>query len=114
MFKALSNVLGAARDKAVEATARSFINRKIEQFGNVTRLEIDSRQKTVLLEIVLKGEVSPIGVHITRYELSEKDGETYITILQLDASREWLSAAANQYLIGRPVKIPEAVKVALS
>ncbi len=113
MIRLLSNALGAARDKAVEVAARAFINRKIEQFGNVTRLEIDPKQKTVFLEAALNGETSPVTIRILRYELTEKDGESYVTVQQVDTSREWLTAATNQYAIGRPFKIPSAVKSAL-
>ncbi|HYG35756.1 MAG TPA: hypothetical protein VEC99_13280 [Clostridia bacterium] len=113
MLKSLRNTLGTAKDKAVEASAKAFINRKIENFGTVSQLQLDSKQKTAALEVILKGEASPILVKIASYELIERGSEVFIRIHRIEASREWMMAAANQYLVGREFKVPDKVKFAL-
>lgn len=106
MFGALSNALGSARDRAVEAAARSYIARKIEKFGELRKLEIDSRQKRLAMEVALKGEVSPVSLQVDRYEIVQRDGESHIILRQARASREWITAALEEHVLGREFKLP--------
>lgn len=108
MFGALSNAFGNARDRTVEAAARGYISRKIEKFGELTKLEINSREKTLAFEVALKGEVSPVSVQIDRYEVVQRNGESFIIVRQAKASREWISAAIQEHVIGQEFKLPSA------
>ncbi len=113
MFGALGKAFGAAKDKAFEASGKAFLNRKIESFGTVTRLQIDSARKTVLLEVELKGEISPITIQVHEYELRQRNGESFVLLKRVDASREWMGIALNQYLVGQEIKIPNGLKLGL-
>ena len=113
MFESIKNTLGAAKDRAVQASARAFINGKVERFGTVTRLDIDSRQKKISLEILLKGETTPIRVDIDSYEVTKSAEGTWLTIRSARASREWTDAVLKEFVIGAPQKVPDSVKFAL-
>jgi len=108
MFEALANALGNARDRAVEAAARSYLTQKIEKFGELRKLEIDSRQKRLALEVALKGETSPVSIRVEKYEIVQRNGDTHIILRQATASREWITAAIEEHLLGREVKLPAA------
>ncbi len=109
MFGPLGKALGAAKDKAFETSAKAILNSKIGNFGRVTRLQIDSTRKTLVLEVELKGEVAPISIQVHRYDVVERGGETFVRVEQVDASREWIGLALNQYLVGQEFKIPGSV-----
>jgi hypothetical protein len=113
MFDSLADGLTAYKAGALEATAKALINQKIEKFGAVTRLQIDSKRKTVLAELALKGEAAPIQFDVDAYEVTEQDGECYLTIRKIRASREWLDALLQEVVIGRPWKIPGIAKMVL-
>ncbi len=113
MLDKLGSAFSAMKNAAVENAARNFFNRYVENFGSVTRIEIDTQQKKLAGELSLKGEPGPVTLSVGRYELSESGGETWITLYDCGASREWVAGALKQYLEGRRIRIPSALKLAL-
>jgi hypothetical protein len=113
MLDKLKNALASARDKVVEQAALGFANGYLEQFGAITRLEINSREKTLSAELALKGETSTIAISAGRYEITSIGEETFIAFYDCRASREWLTVALKQYLEGKPLKIPAKLKLVL-
>jgi hypothetical protein len=109
MFDSIGKILGAAKDKALETSARAFLNREIATFGTVTDLTVDTRLRKASLTAELRGESVPIRIEIGSYDLLEQNGRTCIRIQELTASREWLKVAMEQYLIGRPLPLPAKV-----
>ncbi len=113
MFESIFTSLGAAKAKAVEAGARAFLDQKIGKFGSVTQLQIDPERRIIHLAVMLKGEVAPVEVRLLGYDVAQRDDGTYFSVQRVEASREWLSAAANEYLVGKSFKVPEAFKFAV-
>ncbi len=113
MLSSIANALGAARDRAVEAAARGFISQKIQRFGELKRLELDTRQKRMELEVALKGEVSPVNLTIDGYEVVRRGSEAYLVVRQVRASREWIALAAEEYAVGQEFKLPASAAAVL-
>ena len=113
MLESLLKSLAVAKGKAVEAAARAYLNRRFEHYGSVTALEIDARNKTIRVELALKGETVPIVVSAGRYELIEESGAARILFHELNASREWIRVALNEAVAGRAFPIPAAVLLVL-
>ena len=93
--------------------AKAIINQKIELYGAMTRLEIDSTNKTIRLSLELKGEPAPIEIEVGAYSLEELDGKILLSIHNITTSREWLTGLANEYLINRRIPVPKAAAIAL-
>ncbi|HJT82693.1 MAG TPA: hypothetical protein VJ719_15965, partial [Chthoniobacterales bacterium] len=53
----------------------------------------------------LLGENEPLDIHVTEYQL-HTGPRPRITIERARASREWLNAALQQFVIGRTFPIP--------
>jgi uncharacterized Fe-S cluster-containing MiaB family protein len=113
MLKIFTNALSVLQDRAIEASAKSLINQKIEGIGRVTEIQIDSKQKTISAQVALKGETVPISINIGAYELVQENGVTCISFKGFTASREWISALLNRYLTGHKLQVPNAVGMAL-
>lgn len=109
MFDSIGKILGTAKDKALEASARAFLNHKAAGFGTVTALTVDTRLRKASLTAELKGESVPTSVEIGSYEVLEQNGKTYIRVLEITASREWLKVVLEQYLVGRLVPLPPSL-----
>jgi hypothetical protein len=109
MFDSIGKMLGTVKDKALEASARAFLNNKFAEFGNVTFLAVDTRLRKASLTAELKGESAPISVEIGSYEIVELNGQMCIRVLKVSASREWLALAMKRYLVGRLVPLPPSV-----
>lgn len=87
-------------------TARVAINAKLRSIGEMTELCIDTNNKRVRARLELLGEKEPIDVEILRYSLKEKGETTYITIEEATSSREWVTAALREFVVGQDLPIP--------
>jgi hypothetical protein len=113
MLNSFANALTGLKERALEATAKRLINEKIQAFGSVTSLQIDSRQETISAELALQGEPGPITIKVGAYQVTEENGVSYISCRDLHASKEWIGHVLNEYVAGHRFKVPGAVKMVL-
>jgi len=85
---------------------RVAVNTKLRSIGEMTELYIDTKNKRVRVRLELLGEKDPIDVEVLRYSLKEKGETTYITIEEVTSSREWLTAALREFVVGKDLAIP--------
>jgi len=110
MLRTIANCFREVKDTAMETMAKTFLNQEFQRFGALTKLEIDSRAKTMSGELALKGETAPIAVIIGRYELVQENGVTSLSVQGVTCSREWIGIVLNEYLAGRKIRVPGAVE----
>ena len=95
------------RDRLIEKTAPRVLNETLmRDYGQITSLEIDSGDKTLHVEVLLRGEKEPIRVEILRYEISTQGERPCFIAREIKTSREWITTLAEQQLIGRPIPLP--------
>ena len=70
-------------------------------------LNIDSRQKTVQCEVLLKGETQPLTLVVQQYEIVAEPAGTFIVIHKASASREWLTAVLENFVRDKKIPLPE-------
>ena len=87
-------------------TARVAINTKLRLIGQMTELSIDTKKKLIRVRLELLGENEPIDVEILRYSLKEKGETTCITIEEVTSSREWLTLALREFIVGQDLALP--------
>ena len=104
--KGLLDVLHRSKDATLAFTARVAINTKLRSMGQMTELSIDTKNKRVRVRLELLGEQEPIDVEILRYSLKEKDETTCITIEEVTSSREWLTVALREFVVGQDLALP--------
>jgi hypothetical protein len=75
-------------------------NTMLKLYGNMTKLEIDSKNKTIFLELELKGELQPIQVKLSNYKLVQNGNETFIELGEINCSREWMNVLLAEQLNG--------------
>jgi len=109
MFESLKSIVTAFKESAVDAGTKAYLNQKIQSFGKVTNLQIDSQGKTIVLEASLKGEAAPVFVKVVNYEVVSAPGATYLVFGRFDASREWLTALLNEYVAGQRLPVPASL-----
>jgi hypothetical protein len=104
--KRLRDVLDRSKDATLAFTVRRATNAKLRSIGEMTELSIDTKTKRVRVRLELLGETEPIDIEILRYSLKEKGETTYITIEEATSSREWLTAALSEFVVGQDLAIP--------
>jgi hypothetical protein len=113
VLSSFANALTALKESALEAALKRLVNAKLETFGSVTSLRIDSTQRTISAQLSLKGETELIEIKIGAYQVIQENGATYISFQNLHASREWIGSVLNEYVAGRRLKVPDAVRLVL-
>lgn len=96
-----------AKDRMIESVALPMLNNAwLKPFGHATSLKIDSTSKTAELCLELKGEQTPLNIHVQDYEVVKEPEGTFIIIKAVTTSREWLTAMAREYAVGRRLRVP--------
>ena len=90
-----------------------MINTKLRGIGEMTELSIDTKRKRVRVRLELVGEKEPIDVDIIRYSLKVKDESTHITIEEATSSRQWLTVALREFIVGQDFAVPAKAVVLL-
>jgi hypothetical protein len=72
---------------------KPVINKFFERYGKVLTLKIDSNNKTMSAEVILKGESEPIMVSIGRYEV-HSEGRQGLALSNIQTSRPWMTEIA--------------------
>ncbi len=85
------------RNRLTSQLLKAFLNHKLQEYGKMTTLHIDTQAKHISLTANLLGETEPIDASM-KYMLEESDGRTFFVPQELDCSREWLSLLAQQML----------------
>ena len=96
-----------AKDRMVESVALPMLNNAwLKSIGRATSLRIDSANKTAEICLELNGEQSPITIHVNEYQLVNEPNGTSIILKSVTTSRQWMTAIAQEYLVGRPLPVP--------
>jgi hypothetical protein len=83
-----------------------MINSKLRGIGEMTELSIDTKKKRVRVRLELVGEKEPIDVEIIRYSLKVKGQSTHMTIEEATSSRQWLTVALREFIVGQDLAVP--------
>jgi hypothetical protein len=81
-----------------EALVMKWLNSKIEDYGAITELEIDTSNKLVKAELLLKGETAAYKICLCNYELQKVEDSTFVFIERITAGREWLDLLIQNYI----------------
>ncbi len=99
-------MLGWMKDKALSKGVIVAINKQIEPYGEVLALSLDTKKKSISMEVMLKGEHDVLKMEVQQYSLIERDGKHLLQVTGLTTSREWVNTLAKTYLEGREFEVP--------
>ncbi len=99
------SLFGGLKDRTVSLTARRLLATPLAPYGQMLNLQLDSQNKTLTLELLLKGEPEPVRLTLTGYEILD-GSPPRLRVGGATASREWVAVLLNQFLVGRPVELP--------
>lgn len=99
-------MLSKIKDKTLSAGARVAINRQLKEYGKMLKLNLDSQEKSIELEVLLDGEKEPLSVKVDNYRLEEDQGKFFLKIYGVHTSRAWINTVASSYLEGKSFEIP--------
>ena len=109
----LNDMFLGAKDKVTGFALRTWLSLKFKRLGTMTSLKIDSKNKTIHLELDLDGEASPIQVEVRQYQLLQEDGKMFLRVDSIETSRRWINVLLAEYLVERKFEVPKAAAIAL-
>jgi hypothetical protein len=96
-----------AKDRMIESVALPMLNNAwLKPFGRATSLKMDSGRKTAEICLELRGEQTPITINVQDYDILQESNGTFIVVKALTTSREWMTAMAREYVVGRRLAVP--------
>ena len=96
------------KNSSISTIAQKIINDNIKEYGKMVNLKIDTENKKIELEVLLKGEKESIVINIENYEIVDKNDSKYIKFSKISASREWIEVLINNYAPEKMYKIDSA------
>jgi hypothetical protein len=100
-----------AKDWLVEKAGMAVLNQALlKPYGTITKLKLDTTARTVEAELDLKGEVQPVRLHVQEYVIRQDGARVFVILKRIETSREWLTTAARDFVLGREFELPDSVK----
>jgi hypothetical protein len=100
-------MLHRLKDRALSRGIAFLLNTRMERFGRVLRLELDTRSKSIEMELELRGEREPLHLRVERY-IIRREGDRYLLVGEgIVTSREWINHLLETHLGEPSIEIPE-------
>ncbi len=87
-------------------TTKAALNSRIEEYGQMLDLKIDSEKKQITAKILLNGEKEPFRIAVDGYELWKDGDKAFLRINSAGADRQWLNTLLKNYVSGKSFPIP--------
>jgi hypothetical protein len=110
-----SDTIIHGKDIANSTIIKNGLNIFIKDFGEIENLKIDTRAKTITLELSLKGENQLVNVQILDYKFLKNNETTeyFFQVLDIEANRYWIDAILKSFVINREFKVPSELVLPL-
>ncbi len=99
--------LANPKDTSVSMVLEKVLRDQLQKYGRVLDFKLDSRQNTLRLELLLKGEQEPLSVFVDEYQLVSDATGTWVVIKRATASRDWITTLLQDFVLSRRIPIPD-------
>jgi hypothetical protein len=103
----LRNWLHERKDASVSFMAEKMLQQKLERYGQIMDIQLNSRERTAVLQLLLKGETEPVTIFVDDYAVSQDQTGSWVTVRKARASREWITQALQEFVVGKSLPIPD-------
>ncbi len=95
------------KDSSVSLIAERMLRKYVEPYGHLIGCALNSRERTASATVLLKGEAEPIRIDVQEYELGQLGTKSFVTVKRIQATRPWLTALLQDFVVGRRLDIPD-------
>ena len=101
--------LNNAKDRLLASGAKARLNKLIERYGTLLDLQLNTVDRSLSLTLHLKGEQTPVEIHLREYALSIVDGRPVLIFdgRKIETSREWLTALIQDRVGENRLVVPD-------
>lgn len=94
------------KDIANSTIIKNGLNVFLKRYGEIKEFSIDTKSRTVTLDIFLKGESSDVVVNIESYDFLKIDDRYYLKIYKINANRYWIDSILNVFAKEQEFLVP--------
>ena len=102
----VTETMYTSKDVTNSKLFKTVLNQAIKSYGIVLAFKIDSRDKSFLIELMMKGEKLPIIIDIKNYEFIQHDGYTSVIMYEMSTNREWMQTLMDMFIINKEFELP--------
>jgi hypothetical protein len=102
--------LGLANDLTHSKVFVGPINDRIRNYGEITDLTIDRRNRKISAACILKGQESPVRIVVEKYVIRKADAGYVLVVEEVSVSLLWIDNLAQDFLVGREISFPEELE----
>ena len=101
--------LDNAKDRLLAKGAKAHFKKLIGRYGTVLDFQLNTLDRSLSFTLLLKGEETPIEVHVHEYTLATEDGRSVLIVdgKEVDTSREWLTELIRDQVGQKRLVVPE-------
>lgn len=86
------------KDKIISNALQSLVNILIDDYGKLIDLAVNSKDKTILLNVLLKGEKEVLNIIFSNYSIITERKNSYLQFDKISTSREWINVFCDKKL----------------
>jgi hypothetical protein len=105
-----STWLSRAKDTALEKALVMLLRPKFERYGELRQFALDTAEKTLSAEILLRGESAPLIISEARYRIETRAEDSYLVLHSVKVSKDCLQNLLSDHFPEIRLKIPDFVK----
>jgi hypothetical protein len=94
------------KDKAISKALEVLGESVISRYGRLMGFKLDSLARSIDLEVLLKGESTPITLTLHDYRFLSEGDKSFVTVGGVSVSREWMKILAEDLLKEKKFEIP--------
>ena len=101
------------KDAALEKAALRYLQPKVERYGEITHLAINTTKRQLSAEVLLRGDPVPVKISQANYRLEGDGTDTKLVLFNIKVSREWVQNVLDDHQPEIELRIPAALRVVL-
>jgi len=111
-FKSIvKETVHTSKDTTNSTVFRAVLNQAIKSYGTVLAFKIDSKDRSFLIEVMMKGEKQPVRIEIDKYEFIQNSTNVSVIMYKINANREWMQVVMDTFILGKEFELPKKLTV---
>jgi len=92
------SIIKKKKDKIISKVLQSFANFTINDYGKTIDFVVDSKNRTIFLKVLLKGEKEALKITVSNYGIVTEGKNAYFKFNSIRTSREWINILCDKKL----------------
>ena len=104
------STFGRVKDAALRKAVLLLLGPKLERYGEIQELEVDTVAKLVSARVLLRGEEVPLVVDQAHYRIETQGEQSILVVHDVKVSKPWVQNLIDDHMPEIRVKIPNVVR----